>query len=109
MPIEHGPTKQPPPPHIPPEEHKPGPPKPPHPPGPPLSRATPSETKGSREAHKKKSGKALFLGLILGTLIVLVVGAILYYLSISINVILPVLAPIWVGSVTLGYTVLRGK
>lgn len=52
MPIEHGPTKQPPPPHTPLSEHKPS--GPPHQPGGPPP-------------HKKKSAKALVLGLMIGT------------------------------------------
>ena len=58
--------------------------------------------------HKKpeeKKGGALIYGLLFGTIITAIVGGALWYFGISVNVILPVLAPIWVGSITLVYSV----
>lgn len=66
----------------------------PHPPKPP---------------HKKRSPKTLLIGFLTGTVLTALIGLILWMLEISINVILPVLAPIWVGSVSLVYSVFREK
>lgn len=57
------------------------------------------------KAVKEGKGRTLVLSIIFGTLISAMVGFILFILNISINVILPVLAPIWVGSITLIYSV----
>ncbi len=78
------------------------PPKPPHGPGP---------HPGPPHERKKLFGiftaRSLIFGLILGTIITGIMGLVLNYFAISINVILPVLAPIWVGSITLSYTILN--
>lgn len=90
----HLPPPPPPPPPVREEQPEPPFPKPPHPPKPP---------------HKERSPKALLLGLLLGSFITAIVGLILRMSEISINVILPVLAPIWVGSITLVYSVFRER
>lgn len=49
--------------------------------------------------------KSLTIALIFGSFITLILGLVLKFFSISINIILPVLAPVWVGSITLIYSV----
>jgi uncharacterized membrane protein len=49
----------------------------------------------------RRHAKILVISILLGTIFTVVLGLILGYFKISINVILPVLAPIWVGSITL--------
>ncbi|MFH1587273.1 MAG: hypothetical protein ABID38_05425 [Candidatus Diapherotrites archaeon] len=53
------------------------------------------------------NARNLFISIIIGSVVALIVGLVLNYFAISINVILPVLAPIWVGSITLSYTALN--
>ncbi|MBU1149069.1 hypothetical protein KKI23_03185 [Patescibacteria group bacterium] len=54
--------------------------------------------------HRKKSGKLIW-AIITGSVATAFVGFFLNLFNIPINVILPVLAPIWVGSITLIYSV----
>ena len=55
--------------------------------------------------HHKK-GK-IFWAFLTGTIATVFIGFFLSLFDISINVILPVLAPIWVGSITLIYTITK--
>ena len=78
---------------------------PPQPPLPPDKKPI-SPPLGSLPHHKppaRGKAKSLILAVVFGTLIAGFIGLILYYLNISISVILPVLAPIWVGTITLIY------
>ena len=54
----------------------------------------------------RKRVKELIISLVLGTAIALVVAFVLGYFKISINVILPVIAPIWIGSISVIYSVI---
>jgi len=54
---------------------------------------------------KERKTKSLIMAIIFGTIIAAGVGFILWYFEISINIILPVLAPIWIGTITLVYSV----
>ncbi len=56
--------------------------------------------------HRPKGGK-IFWAVLTGTITAAFVGFMLNLFNISINVILPVLAPIWVGSITLIYTITK--
>lgn len=80
--------KAPPPPHLP--GHPPPPPDNPH----------------KLPPHQSKKGKLIW-ALLTGTIVTAFIGFLLNLFDISINVILPVLAPIWVGSTTLIYTVTK--
>jgi len=64
----------------------------------------PPGIKPPHQPYKKKKG-LLMMSLIIGTIITIIIGLILNYYKISVNVILPVLAPIWVCSITLIYTI----
>ncbi len=77
----------------------------PHPP-PPRQGPPHHDQKGP---HKKRSSKALTLGFFIGTIIAGIIGGILWVSDISVNVVLPVLAPVWVGSASLFYSVLKDK
>ena len=100
-PLEHSPhdlpeplsrhSHQAPPPPPPPHEHK-------KPISPPL------DSLPYQQAPRSHKLKALVLAVIVATIFTAVVGFILYYFYIPVNVILPVLAPIWVGSITLFYS-----
>lgn len=57
------------------------------------------------KAPKEKKGKSLMMAIIFGTILAAIVGVVLRYFEISINIILPVLAPIWIGVITLIYSV----
>ena len=52
-----------------------------------------------------KKSKSLLFAVIFGSLFTIIVGYVLFLFGISINVILPVLAPVWVGVITLIYSV----
>lgn len=84
-----------------------GPHHPHHPPRPedekPISPPLPSLP--YHKPAKERKGKSLLMAVIFGTLFTIIVGFTLFLFNISINVILPVLAPIWVGSATLIYSV----
>ena len=56
--------------------------------------------------HYSKT-KALLLGLILAFIVSGLTGYAMLFFGIEINVVLPVLAPIWVGVLTLTYTILK--
>jgi len=58
----------------------------------------------AHERARKARPKRIAISLIAGTAVAFVVGLVLHFFQISINVILPVLAPIWVGVVTLAFT-----
>lgn len=103
------PHKAPPPPHLP---------EPPHPPemrpdhelqdNPTMHPehelpGRPFEPRFARTPHRNMLGRAT----IFGTIFAGVVWVILAIADISVNVILPVIAPIWIGSITLLYAVLR--
>ena len=87
------------------------PPKPPHekhgkhkPPVPPKP---PHEMPGHEPPHlkhKKLNKEALFRALAIGTIFTIIVYGALNYVGITINIILPVIAPVWAGSTTLLYT-----
>jgi hypothetical protein len=79
----------------------------PHPPPPPPHQGPPSHNQ--KGPHKKRSLKALLLGFFIGTVITGIIGGILWVSDIPVNVVLPVLAPVWVGSVSLFYSVLKDK
>lgn len=59
--------------------------------------------------HQRVKRSSLFKSIIAGTVVAGLVGLILNQLKININVILPVIAPIWVGSMTLFYQVFKEK
>ncbi len=50
---------------------------------------------------------ALAIGLVLAFIVAGITGYVMFGLGISIETILPVLAPVWVGVLTLSYTILR--
>lgn len=85
---------------------------PPPPPPPPKSLrpdekpiSPPLKSLPYHQPPQKRKGKSLIWALIFGTLLTISIGLTLYYLQVSISVILPALAPIWVGSITLIYSV----
>lgn len=80
------------PPHLEPREEK------------PISPPLPSLP--YHQAAKEKGIKKLVISLVLGTLIALVAAFMLGYFKISINVILPAIAPIWIGSISIIYSVI---
>lgn len=89
-------------------------PHPPLPPEVPMASGPPPPPQGplhdnQKGPHKKRSLKALVLGFLIGTIITGIIGGILWVSEISVNVVLPVLAPVWVGSVSLFYSVLKEK
>jgi len=53
------------------------------------------------------TSKAVAIGLVLAFIVSAVAGYAMLSFGISVNVILPVLAPIWVGVLTLSYTILK--
>ncbi|HLC38021.1 MAG TPA: hypothetical protein VJI71_01055 [Candidatus Norongarragalinales archaeon] len=65
-----------------------------HPPHPPLP------------PHEKKKINYRLLGesVLLSSAVCLILGIILFYSSVAFNVILPALAPVWVGGITLWYS-----
>ncbi|NUM25317.1 MAG: hypothetical protein HUU49_01680 [Candidatus Buchananbacteria bacterium] len=73
----------------------------PHLPPQPISPVLPSLAH-NRPVNKKKS---LLTAVLIGTIITGLCAGALSFFNISIEVILPVLAPIWVGSITLIYSV----
>ncbi|MFH0922592.1 MAG: hypothetical protein V1811_00870 [Candidatus Micrarchaeota archaeon] len=77
------------------------PPKPPHlrkhpPHGPPPS--------PPHLMHAKENKGVLAKAVVTGTTFSLAVALILFYSGIKLEVILPVIAPVWVGSITLVYS-----
>lgn len=52
---------------------------------------------------KKKSFGILFLSVVIGTVVTMAVGMVMIYFKLPVTVVLPVLAPIWVGSITLTF------
>jgi len=58
------------------------------------------------ERKKKFLGKRVILSVLIGLTVTFVLSLILWLSSISINVILPVAAPVWVGTTTLTYSAL---
>lgn len=58
---------------------------------------------GPPHLRVKSRARRVVLAFVISTLVALGIGYILYYFEISINVILPVLAPIWVGVATISY------
>lgn len=81
------------PPHLkPPQEVRPVPP-PPHFPHQPL----------------KARGQQFIKSVLIGSLFAVIVGLVLKNFHIRIEVILPVLAPIWVGSISLLYSILKER
>ncbi|MAF14195.1 MAG: hypothetical protein CMI53_04890 [Parcubacteria group bacterium] len=83
------------------------PPAPPHPAGDineqPIS--PPLESLPHQKPPKDNKAKTLIIAIIFGSILTVAMGFILKFIGISVNVILPVLAPIWVGTITLIYSV----
>lgn len=52
--------------------------------------------------------RAVLVSFLVSTIVAALVGIILYAFSISINTILPVIAPVWVGTAAITYTVITG-
>lgn len=78
--------------HPKPHEHLPRPPhEPPHPP---------------RPLHEHKKGGIVISSVIIGTAVTLVFAIILYFFNVPITIIIPAAAPIWIGAISLSYTVL---
>ena len=82
----------------------------PQPPHHPLSHdkkpiSPPLDSLPHHKPPEKKKIKSFIVALLLATILAVTVGFILHYFHISINVILPVLAPIWIGTITLFYSV----
>jgi len=101
-------------PQPPPHSHLPPPHLPPQPPPhhqdqvPPPDRqplGPPLKSLPYHQAAKVNKTKSLLLAVIFGTLLAIIIGFILNYFNLSINVIMPVLAPIWVGSITLIHSI----
>ena len=90
------------------------PPKPPHemhgpkpPPKPPHEKHPPKpHHKPPHERAKEGLWKNLGISVLFGSAITLILAVIQHFMGIPINVILPVSAPIWVGSTTLIFTAL---
>ncbi|MBU1167775.1 hypothetical protein KKC60_05245 [Patescibacteria group bacterium] len=82
--------------------------KPPHhvPKGPPPGIEIPHEVV-LRE--KKNDLWRIIVAFVLGSFIALFVGGILFFLNIHINVILPVLAPVWIGMITITLMLTKEK
>lgn len=80
------------------------------PPKPPPAHG-PSPHPGLPHERKKIFGiftaRSLIFGIVIGTVITGIIGLVLNYFAVSPEVILPVLAPIWVGAITLSYTILN--
>ena len=76
------------------------PPKPPHEQGPRPPHPPP------HEAAKKGRCKKILVGIAVGTIVAFIAGLTMHFFGISINVILPVLAPVWVGVTTLVFMAL---
>ena len=84
----------------------PQPPRPPHPPVPDHKPLAPALNSIPHNAPPQESKtRSLLFAVVSGSILSLIVGILLAYFKISINVILPVLAPVWVGSITLIYSV----
>lgn len=81
------------------------PPVPPHKPDDPLKpvelEPLAQRTSPTKDKVKKKGFALLFVSLSVGTFISVILALILVYLKLSTNVILPVIAPVWIGSTTL--------
>jgi hypothetical protein len=56
-------------------------------------------------AAKEKRSKAGLIGFFVGTIITAAIGILLWYLQISTNIILPLLALVWIGSIIFIYSV----
>ncbi|MFH0835563.1 MAG: hypothetical protein V1834_00170 [Candidatus Micrarchaeota archaeon] len=52
---------------------------------------------------KQLNKSVLLKSVLVGTALTLIVGLILFFAGIKIEVVLPVIAPVWVGSITLLY------
>ena len=78
---------------------------PPLPPKPSLPPPPPLKPLPGHHPLRENKKKALLVALLIGSVITVAAGVGLYLLDISINVILPVLAPIWIGTITLIYSV----
>jgi len=61
-----------------------------------------------KQDHKVKRS-SLIKSIIIGTFLAGLVGFILNQFNININVILPVIAPVWIGSTTLFYQVFKER
>lgn len=84
----HEPSERPLPPHL----HKPGHPMPPH------------------ERFKGETWKRLVASIAIGTIATVIFASLLFYVfQISINVVLPASAPIWVGTATIIFMALSEK
>lgn len=84
----HGPGERPLPPHL----HKPGHPMPPH------------------ERFKGEAWKRLVASVVVGTVVTAVFASLLFYFfQISINVVLPASAPIWIGTATIFFMALSER
>ena len=57
------------------------------------------------QSFKENKKQSLMIAVIFGSFVTIIAALVLVYFKISVNVILPVLAPIWVGSITLLYSV----
>ena len=53
--------------------------------------------------HDGENKNALLKGVVAGSALTLIVALILFYAGIKIEIVLPVIAPVWVGSITLLY------
>ena len=90
----------------------PKPPLPPHPGephGPPGHGPPGSGHEPPHERRKRFWGKRLVISVVAGTVVTFALSLILYVFQISINVILPVAAPIWVGMTSLTYSAVGDK
>jgi uncharacterized membrane protein YdbT with pleckstrin-like domain len=63
----------------------------------------------SHEKKKRFWSKRFLASVLAGSIVTLAVGVVLWFFQVSVNVILPVLAPIWVGGTALAYTVLGDR
>ena len=76
------------------------PPKPPH-----LPPHLPHEPPLPPHLRKKNIDVSLLgVSLALASVFCFLLGAVLFYFAIGLNVILPVLAPVWVGGISLWYS-----
>lgn len=77
----------------------------PHPPLPPhLEHPKPIGPDHQLPSGNNHKIKVILAALLIATLVALVIGVVLHFVGVKIDVILPVLAPIWVGAITLVYT-----
>ncbi|PIT92001.1 MAG: hypothetical protein COU08_04715 [Candidatus Harrisonbacteria bacterium CG10_big_fil_rev_8_21_14_0_10_42_17] len=100
-PRKHAPGHPPPPPF---HDHEKDPHPPPPQPGGPLG-----PHHGKKPPHEKNrhgTGKRIAWSITIGTVVTIIISYIIYAIGIAINVVLPVAAPILVGSITLTYSIL---